>query len=179
MFPQCVISTFRPGKHQFQTISNRTEATTNTRWHTGKAQNITRCRFIPSADLENRTSKCYCAQNSECVCVCAHVWISVDVQLSIHCLFYICTWTTHRFWYMRMYSCMKKNLKKYSTTLFDAGREWHCTFNFFGEFYPLGVREGAFLFLYILHVKHLAHELYDWLGLVECCGWHWNIIHRQ
>ena len=118
-----------------------------------------------------------------CLCVCVHVCVGVGGfcwLCSYQSIAYsICTWTTHWFWYTRMYRCMKKNLKKYSTSLLDTGSEWHCTFNFFGEFYPLRVCEGAFLFLYILHVKHLAHELYDWLGLVECCGWHWNMMHRQ
>lgn len=44
------------------------------------------------------------------------------------------------------------------------------TFDFFGEFDPVRVRERARLLVNVVDVQHFAHELNDWLGLVEGGG---------
>lgn len=64
---------------------------------------------------------------------------------------------------------------------------WHCdkkqaeaviplwrTFDLFGELDPVGVCERAWLLVNVVNVQNLTHELNDWLGFVESCGWHWN-----
>lgn len=46
------------------------------------------------------------------------------------------------------------------------------TFDFFGEFDPVRVSEGAGLLVYVVDVQHFAHELDNRLGLVEGGGRH-------
>jgi len=46
------------------------------------------------------------------------------------------------------------------------------TFDFFGEFDPVRVCEGAWLLVDVVNVQHFAHELDDWLSLVEGGGGH-------
>lgn len=46
------------------------------------------------------------------------------------------------------------------------------TFDFFGEFDPVGVCERARLLVDVVDVQHFTHELDDGLGLVEGSGRH-------
>lgn len=44
------------------------------------------------------------------------------------------------------------------------------TFDLFGELDPVGVGQGAGLFVNVVDVQDLTHELDHWLGFIESCS---------
>lgn len=49
------------------------------------------------------------------------------------------------------------------------------TFDFFGKFHSLRIRERLSLFINISNIQYFAHEFYNWLRFVEGSGRDWNV----
>lgn len=64
----------------------------------------------------------------------------------------------------------------FRTCEWGVGAKIHrITFDFFGEFDPVRVRERPRLLVYVVDIQHFTHELDHWLGFVKGGGRYYKI----